>query len=61
MGVNLSRRNRRVAQQLLNRPKVRSGVEKMGRESVSERVSGQTRVLVDAIEKASDSGLNGAQ
>src|SRR5687768_5518910 len=51
MGVDLRRRDRRVAKQLLYSSQVRSRVKQMSREGVSERVRAEAGVLSDLVEK----------
>ena len=51
VGVDLRRRDRRVAEQLLHGSKIGPGVEQMRGERVAERVNAQPGVLVDLREE----------
>src|SRR6476659_2897817 len=58
--VNLGRGNGCVSEQLLDCTKVRACIEQMSCERVAKRMRGQSRVLVDAIQKSADGALNSA-
>src|SRR3569833_303054 len=50
--IDLRRRNRGVAEQLLDGAEIGAGVEHVGRKRVAEGVDAQAGVLVDVIEKS---------
>src|SRR5689334_15162944 len=60
MGVDLRRRDGGVAEELLNRPQVRAGIQQVRGKGVAKRVDAQPGVLVDLREQAGDHLLNGA-
>src|SRR6202048_3543541 len=60
MGVDLRRRDRCVAEQLLHRAEIRARVEQMRRESMAQRVSGQAGVFVDLVQESLHGILDGA-
>ena len=60
VGVDLRRRDRRVAEQLLHGAQVGAGVEEVRGEGVAQRVDAEAGVLVDLLEEARDGLLHGA-
>ena len=57
MGVDLRRRDGRVPEQFLYRPKIGARVEQVSRKSVSQGVCGQARVLIDGVETTNTTGI----
>ena len=58
--VDLRRRDRRVAEQLLHRSEIGASVEQMRGKGVPQRVHAQSGVLVDLIEQLRHNLLDGA-